>query len=241
MEALSPELVAGLLADAALLTCPPGSFLFDTSDPSTRVGLLLSGTARSFLRATDGRQLTIRYPRRGAIVGKRFDPCGDHAPVSVQAVTSCTVLELDAEELRRLVETDVTIGRVFVSELAGRLMDMYAAVADVAFGSMRQRIVRHLLAMADDGTEERRLVRVTQQQLADGVGTKREVVARMLAALRAEGLISTAPREIEILDLPLLATFVGEWRGQRRPRQRDPFLVADGLAEAEADRTPVLA
>lgn len=63
----------------------------------------------------------------------------------------------------------------------------------------------------------RRLVDVTQQRLADGVVTAREVVARALRDLRTEGLVATRARRIEILDRDRLAALVGRWRSRPTP------------------------
>ena len=51
--------------------------------------------------------------------------------------------------------------------------------------------------------------RVTQQALADGVGTVREVVARILRDFREEGIVDTTPGHIRILDPARLAAIVG--------------------------------
>jgi PAS domain S-box-containing protein len=54
-------------------------------------------------------------------------------------------------------------------------------------------------------TDARRIAPMTQQELADGVGTMRDVAARALRDLRRDGIIATAPGSIEILDSARLA------------------------------------
>jgi CRP-like cAMP-binding protein len=217
IDGLPVEVKAALLDGSVSFARRSGALVFDVDDPQPHVGLMLSGTARSFITAADGRQLTVRYARRGAIIGKRSDLSGDHAPVSVRAVTACHVLELDVAQLSRLVETEVMVALAVLSELTGRLEEVYATIADSAFGSVRQRVVRHLLALADDADESKRnVVRVTQQQLADGIGSSREVVARELAHLRGEHVVQTGDGSIEILDRDRLTSFLGGWRRQIR-------------------------
>ena len=45
-----------------------------------------------------------------------------------------------------------------------------------------------------------RVAHITQQRPADAAGTAREVVSRELNALRAQGIVATNPRRVEILD-----------------------------------------
>jgi CRP/FNR family cyclic AMP-dependent transcriptional regulator len=217
---LSPEVATILLVGSRVVTRAARTLLFVGDDRAPRAGLLLSGTARSFLIAADGRQLTVRYSRRGALLGKGSHLSGDHSNVSVEAMTTCAVLELNVERLLDLVNSQVAVARAVAGELTGRLEDVYGTLADVVFGSVRQRLVRHLLALAnppEDGAET--IIPVTQQQLADGIGTSREVVARELAALRREGLVRTGPRAIEVRDFEGLASFLGSWRTSAARRQ----------------------
>jgi CRP/FNR family transcriptional regulator len=87
-------------------------------------------------------------------------------------------------------------------ELNRRLYESLQQTAVNAFGSVRQRVATHLLDLASIQQRPRgRLVaRVKQQELADAVGTSREVVARVLRELRLEGLVATGPDSIHVLD-----------------------------------------
>jgi CRP/FNR family cyclic AMP-dependent transcriptional regulator len=68
-------------------------------------------------------------------------------------------------------------------------------------GSVRQRVVRQLLDIAAERQRGAELVApVTQQQLADGIGSAREVVARVLRELRKERLVTTEVGRVVLLD-----------------------------------------
>jgi PAS domain S-box-containing protein len=150
------------------------------------------------------------------------------------------VLEIDAPALHRLMQTDAGAASAVAAELSRRLEDVHATVADSTFGSMRQRVARHLLALSDGPSNAgRRVAVVTQQQLADGVGTSREVAARALGTLRREGLVRTAPGEIEIIDRPGLAGLLGEW--QVAPRRLDADLLFEAQALLDASPNAILA
>jgi CRP/FNR family cyclic AMP-dependent transcriptional regulator len=67
---------------------------------------------------------------------------------------------------------------------------------------VRQRVAAHLLDLASDHQppDGRLVALVSQQELADAVGSVREVVARVLRDLRVAGIVATAPDSVAILD-----------------------------------------
>src|SRR5215212_955299 len=221
---LPERVLEDVLRGAFVRGVPARGTIYGLSDPSPRAGILLRGTARAFLAAVDGRHLTVRYARRGALIGRRSELLGGHTPVAIHAVTDVEMLDLDASRFVGLLETEAAVARTVLSELSRRLEDVYATVADAAFGTVRERVARHLLALTEErGPDGRRITAITQQALADGVGTLREVVARALREFREEGLIATEHGRIEVLDAFRLAASLGQWqvvaRGNEDARQ----------------------
>jgi CRP/FNR family transcriptional regulator, cyclic AMP receptor protein len=214
-EQVAPATVERLLEGSRRFYAAAGTSVFPNAEPGTRVAMMLAGTARSFLTAADGRQLTVRYARRGSFVGKYSDLSGDHAPLALHAITDCTIIEFDLATFTSLATTDVSLTTAIVADLAQRLDDIYATIGDSAFGSVRQRIVRHLLALehVEDGTDVH-FASITHQQLADAIGSSREVVARQMSQLRLDGLIRTRPGQIELLNIGSLVALLGHWRAE---------------------------
>lgn len=212
--AMLPDHARGrLLAEAVLLDMQAGSPIFSGPGSGDRVGIVLRGMARTYLMSGDGRRLTVRFVRPGAMIGSLTE---ERAALSVQAVISCAILEFNRLTLIELLAEDGRVGLAVISEVARRLEDTYVTLASNTFGSMRERVARHLLDLATDAGHADRLVApITQQGLADGVGTVREVVARVLRDLRTEGLIATTDGCIEILDLDAITAIV------RRSRSND--------------------
>ncbi len=98
---------------------------------------------------------------------------------------------------------------MLIGEIVQRLQDTYATLASNTFGSMRERVARQLMDASMEEPDGHGLcATVTQQGLADGVGTVREVVARVLRRFREEGLITTTPGHIRIVDAERLAAII---------------------------------
>lgn len=86
------------------------------------------------------------------------------------------------------------------------------ALSVATFGNIQIRVMRHLLELAvRDPDSERLVAAVTQQGLADAVGSAREVVARALAAMRKRGLVDTTKGEIVLLDPLRVARRLAGW------------------------------
>jgi CRP/FNR family transcriptional regulator, cyclic AMP receptor protein len=114
-------------------------------------------------------------------------------------------LKLSPGVAARAAEADVRVARAFLSEISERVTGFIYEIPGGVFASVRQRVARHLLDLAApedaNGNRDGALIaRVTQQELADAVGTVREVVVRVLRALRTEGAVRTERDRIVIVD-----------------------------------------
>jgi CRP/FNR family transcriptional regulator, cyclic AMP receptor protein len=166
-----------------------------------RLAVIARGLLRVYMHASDGRQVTVRYVRPGDLLGVPA-LVGGPAPVFVQAVTAGSAFFFDITRVKRAARDDPAIAWLFAEESVHRLYDVLEELAGNAFATVRQRVARHLLdlAAARPGPVGRLTALVSQQDLANSVGSVREVVARVLGELRAERLIRTSPGRIEILD-----------------------------------------
>lgn len=187
-----------LLADAIRIDVPAGGTVYRDEERGRAI-VVLEGLLRTYVSAPDGRQATIRYTRPGEIVGLAL-VIGGPAPVSIQALTSTSVVALRIDVLRALLGTDPAVARACAEELARQLFRAFDEIADQSFLSVRRRVARQLLDLAvhaDDGTLR---ARVSQQELADAIASGREVVARALHELGQAGLVDVSRNGIVIRD-----------------------------------------
>jgi len=195
---LPPPLLRRVLTDALLVDVPAGGTVYrDDDDP--RCLLVVAGLIRVVLSAPDGRTLTIAYARAGELLGAATVVAGP-APVGAQMVTDARLLLLRTRTLAHLGQTEPAVGWLLAQEIARRLYDTIDAVADTGFGSLRQRVARHLLDLATPTPDGRLIAAVTQQALAEAVGSARPAVTRVVAELRALGLVATAAPGLVIRD-----------------------------------------
>jgi len=199
-RSLPVDTVEGLAANGQHLDVPAGATIYTEAD-AERFAVIVFGLLRVYMHTSDGRQVTVRYVRRGGVLGAPA-LVGGPAPVFVQALTDSTVYFMDTAHVKRLAREDPGLAWVLAQECVHRLYDVLEELAGNTFATVRQRVVRHLLDLAasQPASDGRLTARVNQQELADSVGSVREVVARVLHELRAAALVRTFPGRIEILD-----------------------------------------
>jgi CRP/FNR family transcriptional regulator len=192
--------VESLTAGGRVIEFATGQPVYAEADDE-RLAVLLIGLLRVYMHASDGRQVTVRYVRVGDLLGVPA-LVGGPAPVFVEAVASGSAFFFDVDRVKRVARNDATVAWTLAQECVQRLYDILEELAGNAFASVRQRVARHLLdlAISRRGPGSQLTVPVSQQDLANSVGSVREVVARVLAELRAEGIVRTSPGRVEILD-----------------------------------------
>jgi len=197
---LPAEVVSELRAGGERADYPAGTTVYQPgSEP--RAALVVRGLLRVFLASLEARQVTVRYARPGDVLGIAV-LVGGPASVGVQAVEPSGLFRLSSRTLLAAARRDARVSWAIAGELNRRLYDTLEQTAVNAFGSVRQRVAAHLLDLASAQQEPagRLAARVSQQELADAVGSVREVVARVLRELRVAGVIATAADRIVILD-----------------------------------------
>jgi CRP/FNR family transcriptional regulator len=214
LRGLPDEILRDLLMVAQRVRAPAGQALHRAGEDQRHVELVLRGLVRVYASAPDGRTLTMRYCRTGALMGILSLYTGAFVmPATTQAVTDAELLAIRPAIVRRLADRDARMARALLFELSERASTFAAEIGRSAFSNVRQRVASHVLDLAAERQRDAVLVaRITQQDLADAVGTVREVVVRTLRELRHDRLVETGRAGIVISDPErLLAEAYPEW------------------------------
>ena len=161
--------------------------------------VMLTGLLRVYLASPAGRQVTVRYARPGDVLGL-VHLFGAKTAVQAQAIDEVSLWSLPAQQIEALALMYPGFALAVARECADRTVDAMEELRLVTFGSVRQRLARHLLDLATCNEDGPLMARVTQQDLADAAVTVREVVARTLKEMRGAGLIGEADGGIVLLD-----------------------------------------
>jgi CRP/FNR family transcriptional regulator, cyclic AMP receptor protein len=199
-----------LLVGAGRVRIAAGSVTHREGEDAPHLELVIAGVVRVFVTAPDGRTMTIRYCRPGALIGAvSLFATGFALPATTQALVDAELLRLSPTAARLAAARDVRVAQAFLSELSERVLSFIWEIPGSAFATVRQRVARHLLDMASERVPEppsaprsrsELTVNVSQRELAEAVGTAREVVVRVLRELRQDGVVRTGRDQIVIAD-----------------------------------------
>jgi len=200
LERMPPSSRDQILVNSTKVRYRAGTITFQPDDPD-RAEILVSGFARSYLTSSEGRQATVRYVHSGElmgavlVMGARFDG-------SVQLVTDSDTIRLDVATVRRRVEADAALASALAGDLALRYSRTVRCLAVHVFGTVVERVAFDLLERATRTQISTGMLQanVSHQEIADGIGSVRQVVTRALADLRKQGLIEITHRVVRISD-----------------------------------------
>jgi len=185
-----------------------GTVAFRPEDPPF-VFLVERGLVRIFRSLPDGRQATVAFLHSSELVGG-MKVMGEHPAIAVQVVVDSTLTILQMHTVRELAETHTDLMTGIARHLAAQLDSAFRLISIRSLGDISERLAYDLLERAcrHQLGAGRLELRATHAQLADSIGSSREVVSRAIKALRAAGLVTTAPGVIRIVEPVRLASIV---------------------------------
>jgi CRP/FNR family transcriptional regulator, anaerobic regulatory protein len=198
MQALYPGLQAlgGELTQLAsqVMTVPAGAVLYQENDPCRGLPLLLEGEVRVTRHSADGRSLELYRVTPGEMCLISSACLFRAQPLSAEAVTTRpTRLLLVPPETFRDWLAQPGFRDYVLGVYAERMADLAALIDAVAFHRLDRRLAAALLGHGNE-------IAVTHQQLADSLGTVREMVTRLLKRFEREGWLQLSRERIRIVD-----------------------------------------
>jgi CRP-like cAMP-binding protein len=154
---------------------------------------LLTGRAKLTVVSERGREATITLPRAGDFLGE--EAIANHGGLrlaTATAITGCTALRIDGDEMRRVLHEEQSFSDFFLTFLLARGMRTQADLVDQLFNSSEKRLARALLLMAEygkPGEPETLIPPITQEALAELIGTTRSRVSFLMNRFRKLGFI----------------------------------------------------
>jgi CRP/FNR family cyclic AMP-dependent transcriptional regulator len=190
----APERVEPLLARGAEVDVPP-RVVMPPSSYQNFSALIADGLARLYVTGPKGREVTLGYLRRGRLIFTILP--GLPASLRIQAITACKGFLIPSEDARAWLASHADFGNAVTAYM---LSLIYEAINDYrfsTFATVRQRVARHLVEI---GSVADGLMPMSARELADTVGSVREVVARVVRELERERMVESGPKGVRIVD-----------------------------------------
>jgi len=171
----------------------PKQHFFSQGDPSDAVFYLQEGRAKVTVVSQAGKEATIALLSAGEFVGEdALAATPARRMCSATALTACTALKVKREEMIRALHEEHAFSDLFLKFMLERSMRTQADLVDQLFNSSERRLARILLLMAEfgkPGDPERLIPKISQETLADMIGTTRSRVSFFMNRFRKLGLI----------------------------------------------------
>jgi CRP/FNR family transcriptional regulator, cyclic AMP receptor protein len=219
--------VAAFLASAGLgrriIQLAPKEAFFSQGDSADSVFFLQKGRAKVTVVSPAGKEATITILSAGDFVGEEaLATIAGLRLASATAITVCTTLRISRQEMIRVMHVEHSFSDLFLKVILERSMRIQADLVDQLFNSSEKRLARILLLMAEfgePGDPEQYIPKISQETLAEMVGTTRSRVSFFMNRFRMLGFI--------------------EYNGRIKVHKSLLNLVLlDRLPEVNPDRTP---
>jgi CRP-like cAMP-binding protein len=172
----------------------PKETFFAQGDPADSLFYLQSGRAKLTVVSQFGKEATITLLSAGDFVGEESLATVSGPRLSTAtAVNTCIALKIGKDEMIRVMHEQHALSDLFLSFLLARSMRTQADLVDQLFNSSEKRLARILLLMAEfgkPGAPNTFIPPITQETLADMIGTTRSRVSFFMNRFRKLGFIS---------------------------------------------------
>jgi CRP/FNR family transcriptional regulator, cyclic AMP receptor protein len=166
---------------------------FSQGSSADAIFYLQKGRAKLTVVSMAGKEATITLLNAGEFVGEEcVAGVAGLRLATATAITACTALKIERAEMIRVMHEEHAFSDLFLSFLLARSMRTQADLVDQLFNSSEKRLARILLLMAEfgqPGKQETLIPQITQETLADMIGTTRSRVSFFMNRFRKLGFI----------------------------------------------------
>jgi CRP-like cAMP-binding protein len=194
--------LAAFLANAGIslrvVELEPDLCFFSQGDPADSVFCLLTGRVKLFVVSDKGKQATITLLSPDDFFGEESMTTEPQVRLATaMAVNTCTALKISRGDMVRVLHREPVFADQFLSCLLSRSLRTQADLVDQILNSSEKRLARMLLLMAGSRKPDEAKVflpPITQETLAEMIGTTRSRVSFFMNRFRNLGLIEYKER-----------------------------------------------
>ena len=211
LKSLSPPELQTLAARTVRELFAAGELLFSEGEPCNGLHVIARDKVRIFKTSMSGREQVLALNGPGDTVAELpvFD--GGPYPASAVAVEDAEIAFISRRDFQAFCLEHPEVALKVLSVVGARLRRLVGIIEELSFTTIRQRLIAMLIKLAQTNgkTTERGVefqLPATHQELANQLGTVRELISRNLMRLQAEGLLEVDARQIVVKNLKGLNT-----------------------------------
>jgi len=171
----------------------PNQVFFSQGSSADSIFYLRTGRAKLTVVSHDGKEATVALISAGEFIGEEsLASVGGLHMATACAIDLCTALRIERGEMIRLMHEEHAFSEMYLKFLLARSMRTQADLVAQLFDSSERRLARILLLLAEfgePGEREHWVPPITQETLAEMIGTTRSRVSFFMNRFRKLGLI----------------------------------------------------
>jgi CRP/FNR family transcriptional regulator, cyclic AMP receptor protein len=174
--------------------------VFSQGDDADGVFYIQSGKVKTTVLSMHGKEAVVAILGGGDFFGEGCLAGQPRRMATVTAITECIVVRMEKASIVRVLRDEPVFSELFIAHLLARNIRFEEDLVDQLFNSSEKRLARALLLMANFGNGDRASVtipKVSQEMLAEMIGTTRARVSHFMNKFRKLGFISYN-RKLEI-------------------------------------------
>jgi len=176
-----------------MVEIPKKKRIFAQGDVGDAVFYLQKGRIKLVVVSAQGKEATVSIFGPGDFVGEEcVTGVRSVRMSSAVAMTNCTALRIERKEMMRVIHEEHDFSDLFVAHLLSRNRRIQEDLVDQLFNSSEKRLARALLLLANfgkDGKPETVIPKISQEMLAEMIGTTRSRVNFFMNRFRQLGFI----------------------------------------------------
>jgi CRP/FNR family transcriptional regulator len=190
-----------------------GEWLFSEGEPCAGLYIISRGKVRIFKTSAGGREqvLAVNVPGESVAELPVFD--GGPYPASAVAIENTEMAFISRRDFQAYCMEHPEVALKVLGIVGARLRRLVGIIEELSFTTIRQRLVSSLVKLAQsEGRNTTRGIEfqlpATHQELANQLGTVRELISRNLMRLQAEGFIDVDARQIVVKNMKGLSALL---------------------------------
>lgn len=194
---LSSELAAEILENSTVVEIPENTEVMHEGQYVNAVPIVTSGLIKVFTRNED-KELLLYYIQPGESCIMTFDACLKNMPSKVYASTEkkSAVLLMSSENVFRWMKDYPELNSLFFLQYNIRYNELLNMINQLLFEKMDTRILEYLKSKVK--LSGKNPLKISHRQIANDLGTAREVVSRIMKKLENDGKVNQLGTEIKI-------------------------------------------
>jgi CRP/FNR family transcriptional regulator, cyclic AMP receptor protein len=175
-----------------ILKSQDGQIIFSQGEPADAVFYIQKGRVKLTVVSEQGKEAVVAILGKGDFFGEGCLAGQALRMASATAMMECEIMRLAKAAIIRVIHNEPSFSEMFMSHLLTRTIRVEADLVDQLFNSSEKRLARALLLLANFGREgkpEPVIAKISQETLAEMIGTTRSRVSSFMNKFRQLGLI----------------------------------------------------